>query len=241
MPITQSPEIKFTNPSAGSLSGSVFLRFTGSFVAIVTITLLLVVGSIMGYNILTTYYTTYKTSITENQLLTQKRDALKEVQPSVLDLSGDTAIALPDRNPLLWTLSQLKAYLENQESVVITKFSLEGETPLTESVKSLPFTFELRALSVDDVLALTDYVSTIAPITKVDVVTLTQSGEFVNAKVVMSVYWSAYPTELSGITQPVTSLEQSDMDTLAQLSGLVKPAFGVLSPSAPTVRENPFN
>lgn len=231
------PKIKFTSSSMSLPLG----RFAGSLGLATVVAVLLVVIVVMGRQFITTEWDSYQKSQADKKVYEKKKDTLSSVSPSVFDRSGPSALAMPEKNPLLWSISQIKSYLSQNEDLTITSFKAESEGTSLPEITSLQYSIDIEATDIQSIIGLMDHIQSISPITRINNVKTEITTAGVKSKITLSVFWSPYPTKLSDISEPIVSINEQETEILNVIASLKQPAFSVLSPSAPSIRENPFN
>lgn len=218
-----------------------FKRFASSLVIVMVASVLLVFVVLLGKDIIISEWNKYKNNQNNKVIFESKKEVLSNVSSQVFNKSELVAIAMPDKNPVLWVISQLKNYLSENSNVLIKSLAVDiGEKNLTD-INTLLVRIEIEAKDISGVLSMIDYLQKVLPITKVSDVS-TEIGDLnVKSKVIILVYWSEYPTKLTNITESISSINQDEMEILNFVAQLKPPVFKVLSPSVPSIRENPFN
>lgn len=171
------------------------------------------------------------------RILAQKEATLRDISGTVLSQAESASVALPEKNPALITLSQLRLLAGN--SGVILKNIKVGTGAEEASLFNVGISFDAEG-PLSSVLDFLGSVKNISPITSVQRVKMTQIGSLLNAETSLKGYWSPFPKSLPALTEPITSLTSSDKDTLDKILALTPPTFSEVAPGEPTLRENPF-
>lgn len=209
------------------------------FVVVILAIVILGVGN-MAYSRFTTQYSDLEQARTEEEELQVKLSLLSEVETESLDASNRSLVALPEKNPGLFMLSQVKALADKYQLTIV-----ESRVDSDNAYKGDLTRAQVKVSVEDgDVVAYTNFLKelpTLAPLSSLESVTIERST---NGDTLMEaglyVYWSPLPTTLPALTEPLKALSPSDEAILAELSNLKVPSFTVLNPTDPTDRENPF-
>ncbi|MCS7092488.1 MAG: hypothetical protein NZM26_04000 [Patescibacteria group bacterium] len=218
-----------------------FRKFAGSIVLATVILVLFVVIFSIGNKIISAEWENYKKNQQTKEILVKRKETLSNISQNAFDKSQAIAIALPDKNPILWTISQIKIYLTENPNTLIKSFVVGGEDKSLSDINALTFTVEIESKDISSIIDLIDYMQSVSPIVKVQSLNTDSNDLVAKSKIVMSVYWSAYPAKLDNINQSIFSLNQEEIEVLNSVAELKQPVFSSLSPSVPSIRENPFN
>jgi Tfp pilus assembly protein PilO len=170
--------------------------------------------------------------------LTEKISVLTTVQNVVADNASVVAIALPDSNPSLAVLNQLKS-LAATNSVVLASIKSGAEIQDASGLSRSDITFEVQG-GKGEVVNFIKSISTIAPISVVDQIRLNQTNATTRASLTVKTYWSSLPTQLPAVTQAVSQLSQEEIQQIGELQGLIRPQFSILTPEAGGGKPDPF-
>lgn len=155
--------------------------------------------------------------------LTQKLNTLQSISATVGSGSQVAATALPDKNPVLATLSQIRSLgVQNVVAVSGLKAGTEAKDPSGLSAVSINFSV---TGSRSGVIAFLDSVSKIAPISLVDKIKLNESAGQTQVTVTVRTFFAAFPTTIPSVTQNLTDLTPAEKDTLTKISSLIQPQF----------------
>ncbi len=176
---------------------------------------------------------------TKNEtILAQKQQVLQTLENSILSYADTVIIAMPDKNPSLIALSQIKILAERNTVSL-------GNIKIGSRVKDKSGTFKTTILfEVEGTLfQVLDYListKSFAPLSVIDRVDIAQAGGVIRASVSMSVFWVPLPTKLPAISEPVRELSANETNLITELSSLEQPLFSQLLPAAPSARIDPF-
>lgn len=172
------------------------------------------------------------------EVLQQKESLLRQIETEVSSQVDVLANVVPEKNPALIMISQLKN-LAAVSGITITTFKIGAQNDAgVVSFVNLSYDADGDLVSV---ISLLNTIKTLAPISTIDTVKINQQGGVASANVRIRVYFAGYPTKLPSLTEPVNELTSEEETLLETLSGLSLPIFTTLTPQEPTIRESPFN
>lgn len=178
-----------------------------------------------------------KASTVQNTL-TQKLDLLTNISVSAVSETDALAIALPDSNPALVTLSQIKI-LASAGGLSTTGVKGGSEVKDKSGLLRVDITFDLRG-SRDAIMSFLKGVENISPITVVTKLKLNESGGGSLANITVSSFWSPLPTKIPAVTDPERDLTADEKNTIAKVSALNPPIFTEVPASETSGRSDPF-
>lgn len=165
----------------------------------------------------------------EKNILADKLNTLRSLAPNLATSSEISSIALPEKNPALVTLSQIKN-LATQNVVALSNIRTSSSAGGTASLLSTSLSFEVTGPS-QGIISFLNGVHNIAPITIVNKIKLNETGGTTQAEVTVSSFWAALPTQIPAVDQAVNTLTPDEQTVLNNLSSLTQPQFSNLSPS----------
>ena len=208
------------------------------FVYFIVLSLIFVFAIKTGINKISSQRAQLKTlQRTENTLL-EKENILKEAQTDILTHFRFSGIALPNENPSLVTLVQIKN-LAAGFLLPLDEIKISG-TGLGEGASNIGFSFKVLGDLEQIILFLKD-TSTLSPITTIDKVELSGMDNITSADVKLKTFWLAYPEKLPSVTDPVKKITDNEIAVIEEMAKLIPPAFSNLSPTGPFERSTPFN
>ncbi len=227
---------KTGRPLSGRTASVVF--FIGAFV--ICALLLGVVIAPASYIQIASRITSFRSQEATQVVLAKKLAVLQNTGADVLDKSTESTIALPDKNPILGIMSQVKV-LVAQEGVRITGVKSSGVSDFGDNIQKLELTISMESQSYDAITKVASELSSRAPLSTVDSLEISDSTNVKEGELTLVVYWSKLPENLPPLTQPLAAFSPDELTTLSKLSQLSAPQFSNLTPEAPTERENPFD
>ena len=178
-----------------------------------------------------------ETNIKEN-ILKEKAGVLGSLQDS-FDLQANPAVAsIPEKNPALFALSQLKN-LAQTKGIFLANIKVGlGANELT-GISPVDISFDVEG-NLSQVLDFTGSIKTITPLTRVTGVEFGFIEARVRATVSVKTYWAPYPIKIPSLVDPAAPLSADEKEILLKISQLSRPSFINLLPSSPTEVPNPF-
>jgi Tfp pilus assembly protein PilO len=171
-------------------------------------------------------------------VLQQKERLLRQIETEVSSQVDVLANVVPEKNPALIMISQLKN-LALVSGVTITTFKIGAQND-AGMVSFVDLSYDADG-ALTSIIPFLNTVKTLAPISTIDTAKINQQAGAASANVRIRVYFAGYPTKLPSLTEVVNELTDEEEGLLDTLSGLTLPVFSTLNPQEPTVRENPFN
>lgn len=191
-------------------------------------------------------YTRISAQMADNASLIVTESALKAKVISLgtlpPDISSEVLVAtqvLPQDNSGL-SLITLVRTLASANSLEVTDFRSGAESSSESMVelKSSTVSFDIRGERAG-VLAFLLGLGKIAPINSIEKVAIQNAPDgLVGASVDVKAYWSAFPTTISAISEPISILNETDQAVLSEISEYILPTSQVLPVSGG--KPNPF-
>ena len=190
-------------------------------------------------------------SLKDVKVLQQKQIFLQEVTDQTQVQSEAATLALPERNPALLAMAQLRNLAE-RHFVSLENVAAGGEEKSGGEVATVVISFDAIG-RLDRVLDFLASIQKSAPLARLDNVKIAQQSQetsIVTAN--LKAFWAPFPQQIPAITEPVKQLTQEEEEVLSQLMQLMLPPFfaaGQLpttpslpgaQPQVPSIRTNPF-
>ena len=172
-------------------------------------------------------------------ILSQKLDTLASVGETASAGSGVVAVAVPDFNPALITLSQMRI-LAAANGLILSGIKGGAETKDKTGLSRVDVSFDLSGPR-PQIFAFLAGVSNISPITVVGKIKMNESGGSALANVTVRSFWSSFPTKLPAATEPESGLTADEKNIVAKVSSLKQPVFSEVPASDVPGRSDPFN
>lgn len=163
--------------------------------------------------------------------------SISEVSASGADVS---LVALPDTNPALSVISQIRLLASNN-SIIIE--GIKSSVPPSDNVADLTYvTTSFTAIGTkESVLSFVRAIDTIAPISIVEKMDISTSAGASEASIIVKTYYASLPTTIPTITQAVTDLNASEKELLSEISVLNPPVFNEFTfATGSAINQNPF-
>jgi hypothetical protein len=184
----------------------------------------------------------YKEAQSQELALSQKLDSLRGLSSASLDPEDISVIALPNKSPGIWVVSQVRRFTKDYE-IKIEKMRLSRGRS-TGDIESADISFEIKSEDYPSFLAFLNETMTILPFTSLKGVSvkrsLTVQGDVWSGSVDISFYWSDFPTTLPAIDKPLNELTIEENNLIGVISGYKKPLFTELQPDESRERPRPF-
>lgn len=216
-------------------------KFLLPIISLVSLVILFVITVSIGYSRISSQLAQIEQAKKDKNTLTQKESFLREVDRNILTKSDSVVRAVPYTNSALFLFSQLKI-LANQKSVVVSNLKAGSDSldpNLILSFVDVSFDVDASSPNVFDFIKAT---AGLAPLSNLQKATLTGSGAFLKASVVLRTFFSPLPEKLPSLADPVSALSNEEIEIIAKLDSLSPPALSevVAAPAATTLREDPF-
>ena len=193
-----------------------------------------------GYGRITKSLESLESTKSVENTLAQKLDILKQIPPGILDKTNVVLVGLPERNPAIFFVSQLKS-ASDKTQVKLNSFEVKSLTNFGGDISSLELEGALLANDYVTAISLLRYFENMAPVSKVNGVRLSRSNQGgLDLSTNISIFFSSLPTELPPLISPIKELTNEQEELLRKVANLFLPEFNVVLPSQPTDRTNPF-
>ena len=192
-----------------------------------------------AYGQISEQYEILKDSQSEEESLRVKHNTLSEIETSNLDASNRSVIAMPEGNPGLFMLSQLKS-LAQKHALPVLDSSVQKEALFDGDLTRSKVVVTIKSDSTDPIIAYIKEIQELAPLSTLERVDI--SGDYLDYETVVEVYvyWAPFPTNLPAFGESITHLSSNDQEVLSKISSLTVPMFTVLNPTDPSGRVDPF-
>ncbi len=203
----------------------------------IVVILFIVVGQ-FGISKVTDLRNQIEKSQKDQTVLAQKIKLLESISSTVEEDSGASLAALPDANPSLIAISQLKN-ISTLNGIGIS--GLKSASPVEDSggLSHISLSFETTGTR-SQIVAFLKSLSDIAPITIVEKLKMSETGGVARAAVTVKAYWSNLPKTLPTLTSPITDLTPAEKKTLESVNALTQPSFVIVPPSEDAGKTDPF-
>lgn len=170
--------------------------------------------------------------------LTQKLNTLRSISATVGSGSQAAAAALPDKNPALSSLTQVKS-LGVQYAVAVSNLKAGVQAKDPSGLSYVSINFDVVG-APGGVVAFLDSIGKIAPISLVDKIKFTESAGQAQATVTVRTLFAAFPKTLPAVTEGLTDLTPDEKNTLNQITSLTQPQFVEVPAQTGGGKANPF-
>jgi hypothetical protein len=195
---------------------------SSTWLLVVVILLSVVVGN-YGIGRVTSLQAQISQAKLDQATLTQKLSTLQSVSAVVGPGSQSAASALPGKNPVLSSLSQIRS-LGTQNVLSVSNLKSGSEVKDPSGLSYVSIIFDVTGAR-SGIISFLGSIGKIAPISLIDKVKLTEAGGQVQATIAVRSFWAAFPTTLPAVTENVTDLTSAERTTLTSISNLTQPQF----------------
>jgi hypothetical protein len=179
-----------------------------------------------------------KAKTTEN-VLTTKLNYLKDNQVQIKAQKDLVSIALPEKNPALTILTQIKN-LQVTDNIVVTEIRVASGTKDEKGTGSTGFVIKVEG-GAEDITGFLGTVLNSLPLLRVNRVEFTEIGGNYTAEISLTSFWEDLPIKIPAVTDPIKKLTSDEVTLVASLQGKKSPEIRSYLPQSPTQRANPFN
>lgn len=205
---------------------------------LVAIIVLFVILSELGLSKISQIRTQIASRRHEQAVLTEKLDMLRIVAVTGVEDSNIAVNSLPDSSPSLVAMSQLKTLAAGSGVVLRSLKSISSVESADINIVDIDFSLIGGKANIKSFLS---NVNTFAPISYLDAVKISQSGDSFLGTVSVKSFWAPLPTKLPTTIEEFQDLTVEDKEILSQLSQLTQPTFLSLPPAEAAGRNDPFS
>ncbi len=174
----------------------------------------------------------------DQAVLTEKLDILRTVAVNGVQDSNIATNSLPDSNPTLLAMSQLKT-LAAGSGLLLRSLKSSSVVTSEQQLNSVLLEFNITGTKSGIETFLSD-IRTFSPISVLDSAKVTQSGDILMATITVRSFWAPFPSKLPSTIEEFSDLTPDEKETLANLSALTQPSFVTLPPPSESVKQDPF-
>ena len=179
-----------------------------------------------------------KSAESDQAALNQKLSVLQTLSSLAASGTGPAVSALPDKNPALLAISQLK-FIASEDGVTLSQLTagggVGGETGL--SVTGISFSAEGTRSQI--ISFLTD-TAKVAPLIVLSSFKISENGVEVKTDITAKSFWAGLPKTIPPVTQAISDLTDAEKETLARITNLTQPTFIQVTPSTGNINPSPF-
>lgn len=205
---------------------------------LIAIVLFIIVGK-FGISQISNIRSKIKTAEKKHSTLSQKLNILRSISQVSSDWADLTVYALPESNPSLQLLSQLRLISSNN-SVILSEMRISSGAPRSENLSTINSSFTVLGTK-DSVIAFCNDLGKIAPITIISRIELSDQGGITQADVTTATFYAGLPKSIPSVTQQIIDLSDSEKELISQIEDLQTPIIGQsFSPSTEGLNSAPF-
>lgn len=208
--------------------------------SVIILVILSIIAFKIGYGQITRQRAELNQSRKNEKILAAKIDLLSGIESSVINQTNMVVAALPDTNPAIMTLYQIRNLAASQ-NVAISNIKIgAGGGAILGGITAVNISFDADG-DINLILNLISGVKQFAPITHITKAVLGSSDlATTKATITVKTYWAKFPTKLPSVLDPTTSLTEAEKDTMDKVSALSIPPLVNLVPAEPFERLSPF-
>lgn len=221
--LTENKDIKF-------LTKPILIVF---FIAIL-------IGAVLsvGYNQVSALYQT-TVELKENQLkLAEKLGTLESVRDILNENISYVDVALPYKASVLYGLSQVKN-LALRNRIIVTNLKAGSFSLEDNGISKSSLSFEAEGLDADLQQFMLSFYNAL-PLMTVDKVKINKADGLSRANITVYVYSADLPEKIPAVTESVSGLSNTDIQTLNRISNYIEPLFFEPKANKDDERTDPF-
>jgi len=209
-----------------------------AFLPLTVIIILFVIVGNFGFGKITELRNQITASQSDQKILTQKLDVLRNVSTNGTQISNFAVSALPDSNPSLAVMSQIKT-IAGSHNLIISDIKATGPTIDPSGLSSVTTSFNVSG-SREQMESFVNSVGSFAPITIVTKIKLSEdSPGSALANLSVKSFWAPFPTKIPAITEVISDLTPDEQQMLQDISSLNQPVF-IQLPASGGGKSDPF-
>lgn len=180
---------------------------------------------------------------TKNQVLKDRLSTLQELSEGIRNSVNIAALAIPDQNPSVLIVGQLKA-IAGTYDIVLSNLTINtlGMAGTDSQIVTYDVAFEAAASDYDSISLFIDNLSKVTPLINLSSLKITTVTGVVGAEVKFTGFSSPFPSELPALDAPISGLTPEETDVLNTVGAFVHPtAVEQVAPQQSSPREDPFS
>lgn len=176
----------------------------------------------------------------DKQVLTEKLDLFKSMAVSGVQDSNEVSASLPDTNPSLSVVSQLKR-LALENGLLFNSVKSQSDQQQQDSeIKTVRLSFELFGGDTEIKNFLLT-LNSIAPITVLNGAKITRVESGYSGKIDITAFWADFPKTRPASIEEYQDLTEDERNILSTIRTLRQPQFVNLPSVVEGGKENPFS
>lgn len=204
----------------------------------VILILFIVVGK-FGISQISTLRSKIKDANKTHSTLSQKLNILSSISNVSSEWATTTAYALPETNPSLQVLSQIRILASNN-GLILSDIKVSTSGSGSKGLSSVNSAFSVTGTK-ESVLGFARGLDNIAPITFISKMQTSESNGISQAEFNTQTFYAPLPETIPGVTQSVTDLSATEKELITQISSLNLPVVGdSFVPSTEAINAAPF-
>jgi Tfp pilus assembly protein PilO len=209
-----------------------------AFLPLLIVVVLFVIVGQFGFGKISDIRSQIENIKSDQKILTQKLDILRNIESTGEQSSNLVVTALPDSNPSLLVISQIKI-LAGKNGLTVSGLKAGSPAVGTGSLSSVNISFNVMGLR-DQIESFIKEIGSIAPITVVDKIKITESAPGASLGTIsLKSFWAPFPTKVPAVGQAITDFTPQEQQILQNLKSLTQPIFSQV-PASSGGKSNPF-
>lgn len=210
-----------------------------TFLPLVVIIILFVTIGQFGFGKISDIRSQIETAKSDQKILTQKLDILRKIESTGEQSSNLVVAALPESNPSLLVVSQIKL-LAGKNGLTVGSLKASSPAVGATGLSSVNISFNIAG-SRPQIESFIKGVSTFAPITVVDRIKINESAPGSSlAAITLKSFWAPFPTKVPAVSQAISDFTPAEQQTLQDLRSLTQPMFSQV-PAGQGGKSDPFS
>ena len=209
-----------------------------SVLPLIIVVILFILAGPFGFSKIVDLQNQIDLSKKDKAILSQKLALLQSVSATISQDTNTSLSALPDANPSLAVLSQVKS-ISAKDGVSLS--GIKTSSPINDASGTLHvgITFQIAG-GKSQILTFLKDIANIAPLSLIDKIKINQNGDSQLADVTLQSYWAPLPKILPTLTTPISDLTAEERDVITSISSLTQPTFLVVPPAEGSGKVDPF-
>jgi Tfp pilus assembly protein PilO len=211
-----------------------------AFLPLLVVVILFIIVGQFGFGKISDIRSEIETAKSDQKILTQKLDILRRIEGNGEQSSNLVVTALPESNPSLLVTSQVRI-LAGKNGLTVGSLKASSPAAGTTGLSSVNISFNIMG-SRSQIETFIKEVGSIAPITIVDRIKITESGPGTSmGGITLKSFWAPFPTKVPAVSQALTDFTPAEQQTLEELRSLTQPIFSQIPASTSSSgKSDPF-
>jgi len=232
------PSDPFANLISNLVQRGVLKVLVRPVVELIVMISVLILSARFGLSYLAGHQSVLNEAQKNEKILLQKRDILTSVGSDVLSQTSLAAVALPDKNPALAVLFQIRQ-IASENSIAVSGFTMGEEGQDTGNLSTIDLAFVADG-AIGPLINFAKAVQNILPLSEIVSVKVEIEGTAAKAAIELKSFWSPFPKSITSFGEKLIDLTDEDKAVLLKLSVYKFPSIVTPQPNLPSPNTNPF-